>query len=127
MVAEKSPVAEGNEIPVQLTTVPDPEVPERVERPRRRHFTVGYKLRILSEADAARTPGEIGALLRREGLDSSHLAGWRRQREQGILQALTPRRRGDAAGRRTRPSSGRWLGCARRTSGWPRSWPRPRR
>ncbi len=68
MVAEKSPVAEGNEIPVHLTTVPDPEVPERVERPRRRHFTVGYKLRILSEADAARTPGEIGALLRREGL-----------------------------------------------------------
>jgi transposase len=94
MVAEKSPVAEGNEIPVHLTTVPDPEVPERVERPRRRHFPVGYKLRILSEADAARTPGEIGALLRREGLYSSHLAGWRRQREQGILQALTPRRRG---------------------------------
>src|SRR6476660_8937493 len=77
---------------------PDPEVPERLERARRRQFTVGYKLRILSEADAARTTGEIGALLRREGLYSSHLAAWRRQREAGLLNALSPRRRG-------RPSS----------------------
>lgn len=77
---------------------PDPEVPERLERARRRQFTVGYKLRILSEADATRTTGEIGALLRREGLYSSHLAAWRRQREEGILSALSPRRRG-------RPSS----------------------
>ena len=77
---------------------PDPEVPERLERARRRQFTVGYKLRILSEADAARTSGEIGALLRREGLYSSQLAAWRRQREEGILNALSPRRRG-------RPSS----------------------
>jgi transposase len=73
---------------------PDPEVPERLERARRRQFTVGYKLRILSAADAARTTGEIGALLRREGLYSSHLAAWRRQREEGILHALSPRRRG---------------------------------
>jgi transposase len=73
---------------------PDSEVPERLERARRRQFTVGYKLRILSEADAARTTGEIGALLRREGLYSSHLAAWRRQREEGILNALSPRRRG---------------------------------
>ena len=73
---------------------PDPEVPERLERARRRQFTVGYKLRILSEADVARTTGEIGALLRREGLYSSHLAAWRRQREEGILNALSPRRRG---------------------------------
>jgi len=76
---------------------PDPEVPERLERARRRQFTVGYKLRILSEADAARTTGEIGALLRREGLYSSHLAAWRRQREDGILTALSPRRRGRPA------------------------------
>jgi transposase-like protein len=75
-------------------TPPDPEVPERLERARRRQFTVGYKLRILTEADAARTSGEIGALLRREGLYSSHLAAWRRQREEGILNALSPRRRG---------------------------------
>src|SRR5215213_10089889 len=73
---------------------PDSEVPERLERARRRQFTVGYKLRILTEADAARTTGEIGALLRREGLYSSHLAAWRRQREEGILHALAPRRRG---------------------------------
>jgi transposase-like protein len=73
---------------------PDPEVPERLERARRRQFTVGYKLRILTEADAARTSGETGALLRREGLYSSHLAAWRRQREEGILHALAPRRRG---------------------------------
>ena len=84
--------------PVVTATIPDPEVPERVERARRRQFTVGYKLRVLTEADAARTTGEVGALLRREGLYSSHLAAWRRQREEGILHALTPRRRG-------RPSS----------------------
>ena len=55
---------------------------------------MGYKLRVLTEADAARTSGEIGTLLRREGVYSSHLAAWRRQREEGILHALTPRRRG---------------------------------
>lgn len=80
--------------PVAVAIPPDPEVPERLERARRRQFTVGYKLRILTEADAARTSGETGALLRREGLYSSHLAAWRRQREEGILNALTPRRRG---------------------------------
>ena len=85
-------------MPGAAMIVPDPEVPERVERARRRQFTVGYKLRVLTEADAARTTGEMGALLRREGLYSSHLATWRRQREEGILHALTPRRRG-------RPSS----------------------
>ena len=88
-------VTEARDLPpVVGTMVPDPEVPERVERARRRQFTVGYKLRVLAEADAARTNGELGALLRREGLYSSHLAAWRRQREQGILNALTPRRRG---------------------------------
>src|SRR4051794_3802783 len=87
---------DGKELVTAGTGVsrPDPEVPERLERARRRQFTVGYKLRILSEADAARTTGEIGALLRREGLYSSHLAAWRRQREEGILNALSPRRRG---------------------------------
>lgn len=52
--------------------------PERLERAHRRQFMVGYKLRILSEADVARTTGEIGALLRREGLYSQHVATWRR-------------------------------------------------
>ena len=94
MIAQPEPFDARDPAPVPATRVPDPEVPERLERARRRQFTVGYKLRILSEADAARTTGEIGALLRREGLYSSHLAAWRRQREEGILHALTPRRRG---------------------------------
>lgn len=70
---------------------PDPEVPERA---RRRQFTAAYKLRILEEADACTAPGQVGALLRREGLDSSHLVDWRRQRAAGSLAALAPRRRG---------------------------------
>lgn len=73
------------------TVPPDPEVPERA---RRRQFTAAYKLRILEEADGCGAPGRLGALLRREGLYSSHLAAWRRQRAQGTLAALAPRRRG---------------------------------
>src|SRR5258705_4761237 len=75
---------------VPVPVVPDPEVPERLERARRRQFTVGYKLRILTEADAARTTGEIGALLRREGLYSSHLAGRGRPRRERDLPAPYP-------------------------------------
>ena len=59
---------------------PDPEVPEKA---RRRRFSAAYKLRILQAAEACTEPGEIGALLRREGLYSSHLSKWRRQREAG--------------------------------------------
>lgn len=73
------------------TVPPDPEVPERA---RRRQFTATYKLRILEEADACVVAGQLGALLRREGRYSSHLADWRRQRAQGTLAALAPRRRG---------------------------------
>lgn len=68
--------------------------PELSERPRRRSFTARDKLRILTEADLATDPGEIGALLRREGLYSSALTDWRRQREAGILDGLTPAKRG---------------------------------
>jgi len=64
---------------------PDPEL---VERPRRRRFSAQYKLEILREADACTRPGEIGALLRREGLYSSLLTEWRRARDSGALQAL---------------------------------------
>jgi len=60
----------------------------------RRQFSVEYKLRILREAAVAKETGEIGALLRREGLYSSHLNTWRHQRERGELAALSPRRRG---------------------------------
>ena len=71
---------------------PDPEV---VADAKRRTFTAEYKLRILAEADAAAAqPGAIGALLRREGLYSSHLATWRRERQAGILKGLTPHKRG---------------------------------
>jgi transposase len=70
---------------------PDPEV---VAKARRRQFTAAYKLTVLREADGCTAPGEIGALLRREGLFSSHLTDWRRQREAGELAALAPKKRG---------------------------------
>ena len=71
---------------------PDPEV---VAYAKRRSFTAEYKLRILAEADAAAVqPGAIGALQRREGLYSSHLVTWRRERQAGILKGLTPHKRG---------------------------------
>lgn len=69
---------------------PDPEVPEK---PRRRRFTAEYKLHLLEQADACTQPGEIGALLRREGLYSSHLVDWRRQRELGLLGRRRPGRK----------------------------------
>ena len=66
--------------------------PELAERPQRRRFTGEYKLRIVEEADRCTEPGEVGSLLRREGLYSSHLAQWRKQRDEGALQALGRRR-----------------------------------
>ena len=62
-------------------------------KPTRRKFTAEYKINILKEIDQCK-PGEVGAVLRREGLFSSHLTTWRREREIGQLQALAPRRRG---------------------------------
>jgi len=70
---------------------PDPEVAERATR---RRFGAEYKLSLLREADACSELGEIGALLRREGLYSSCLTQWRRQREEGSLGALSPKKRG---------------------------------
>ena len=61
---------------------------------RRRTFTVEYKLRILAETDHSNEPGAIGALLRREGLYSSHLTDWRRQRDAGELKSGVARVRG---------------------------------
>ena len=69
----------------------DPEVPEKAKR---RRFEAAYKLRIVEEADRATSSGEVGELLRREGLYSSHLTTWRRQRDEGSLAGLTPKRRG---------------------------------
>jgi transposase-like protein len=73
------------------TTIPDPEV---VPKAKRRRFTAAYKLRIIREADACTEPGQIGALLRREGLYSSYLSKWRQQQKEGQLQALSSRKRG---------------------------------
>jgi transposase len=67
---------------------PNPEVPERAKR---RRFSAEYKLRILQEADRCKV-GELGELLRREGLYSSHIVTWRRQRDEGALSALSKKR-----------------------------------
>ncbi len=75
-------------------TDPDPEVPAKAQR---RRFTAEYRLRILKHADACKKPGELGALLRREGLYSSLLTNWRRQREHGALREMRGRRRGPKA------------------------------
>lgn len=76
---------------VRPSDQPNPEVTPRASR---RTFSATYKARILAEADACTERGEIGALLRREGLYSSHLSNWRRQREAGQLQGLTTKKRG---------------------------------
>ena len=68
---------------------PDPEV-----NPQRRRFSAEEKLRILAEADACTERGEIGALIRREGIHSSYLSRWRRARDRGELNGLTAKRRG---------------------------------
>ena len=85
--------AEGGRRP---TVVPAPAAagPEMSDRPRRRTFTAQTKLRVLAETDGAADVGGIGAILRREGLYSSHLTNWRRQRERGELDGLSPQKRG---------------------------------
>jgi transposase len=86
--------AAGKTVTPQPPAKPRPN-PEVVADARRRSFTGEYKQRILAELDsAAGQPGAIGALLRREGLYSSHLATWRRERQAGILKGLTPHKRG---------------------------------
>lgn len=77
--------------PNRPVVVPDPEV---VAKGTRRFYTAEFKLRVLREADTCSLPGEIGALLRREGLYSSHLTLWRRERKGGELEGLTPKKRG---------------------------------
>lgn len=73
------------------SSVPDPQVTAKTER---RRFTSKYKLSILEKADQCAGLGEVGALLRREGLYSSHLSTWRKARRNGTLQALAPHKRG---------------------------------
>lgn len=76
----------------------EPEV-EVVAKAQRRQFSAEYKRRVLREAEACRRPGEVSALLRREGLYSSHLAAWRAARQRGELAALGSKRRGPKPGR----------------------------
>jgi transposase len=86
-----SPAKAGPPAPgvAALQVGPDPAV---LEKPDRRRFTAEYKLRVLQEADRCTQPGELGALLRREGLYSSHLANWRHLRNDGALSGLGKRR-----------------------------------
>ena len=81
----------GNPEGGRAASRPNPEV---VARAKRRRFTAALKQEVLAQADAARASGEIGAVLRRHGLYSSHLTKWRQEREAGILDGLTPHKRG---------------------------------
>jgi len=83
-------VEEKNPVMTHPKAVPEPEVPEKTVR---RKFTAAYKLRIIREAERCTEPGQIGALLRREGIYSSSLTSWRRQ----VKQGLVPKKRGPAA------------------------------
>jgi transposase-like protein len=73
------------------TSIPDPKV---VPKAKRRKFSAQYKWRILGDADHCTKASQVGTLVRREGLYSSHLSTWRRQRERGLLEGLRPRKRG---------------------------------
>jgi transposase len=77
--------------PSSVESPPDPEVPAKR---RRRNLTAAYKLKILQKIDECDEPGQVGALLRREGLYSSNITRWRKQRDQGILTAMSPKKRG---------------------------------
>ncbi len=106
IISAREPVmgeTEGGRRPTGVSPItgvnqqPDPEVPEVVKR---RKHTAAYKLRILKEADVCTEQGQIGALLRREGLYHSNLTTWRRQRDEGTLQSLSRKR-----GRKRKPSN----------------------
>src|SRR3989442_4996374 len=84
---ERSGAAAGRAAPAGVAD------PELLERPARRRVTAEYKLRVLREAEACSRPGELGALLRREGLYTSHLTYWRKQRHPGARSALAQTRR----------------------------------
>jgi transposase len=110
MIVAKIKASQGNEGARRATEVPwgeapqeinshqdvasvlqDPEVPAKATR---RRFTAEYKLRVLTLADACNTPGCLGKLLRQEGLYASNLDTWQRQRDRGVLTALSPKKRG---------------------------------
>jgi transposase-like protein len=90
---------------------------EVVAKAKRRRFTLEYKRRILREADRCHQPGELGALLRREGLYSSHLSVWRAAREQGKLGGQGTRKRGPEA-KRPDPRAQRIVQLEREIARW---------
>src|SRR5215212_8643126 len=96
VVEAQAAAGAGTEEGRRPTVVPAPAAanPELSDRPKRRTFTAGEKLRILAETDRAADTGGISAILRREGLYSSTLTDWRRQRDAGAFEALKPQRRG---------------------------------
>ncbi len=129
-----------HDVVVQRPAVSELEV---VAKPTRRRFRAEYKRRILREADACTEPGAIGALLRREGLYSSHLRRWPAQRARGALAGLTPKQRGPAVTPRS-PLAAKVAGLEREVTRykvraeraealvelqkkWPSSWGRPGR
>jgi transposase-like protein len=87
-------MADGSEGPNGTVKLVDPQVTAKAKR---RRFTAEFKLRILREADALAQTGGIGEMLRREGLYTSHLSSWRRERERGELEGLAAKRRGRKA------------------------------
>jgi transposase-like protein len=93
--SRSEPRRSGGVSTVDAAATPDPQVPER---PARRRFSAGYKLEVLKEADVCTEPGQVGELLRRHGLYSSHLTTWRRERELGALERLDKKR-----GRKAKP------------------------
>ncbi len=90
-VSVATQVNKGTKSIQSIGTIPETEVRERAVR---RRFTAEYKLRILKEAESCTERGQLGALLRREGLYSTNLITWRRQLEKGTMEALSPRKRG---------------------------------
>jgi len=88
--SDEAPTAGAGSSPTRRGP-PDPEV---VAKPKRRRFTAEYRLRIVEEADHCTEPGDVGRLLRREGLYSSHLTKWREARRAGALRGLASKKRG---------------------------------
>jgi len=95
-VSMATQVNKGTKSIQSIGTIPETEVRERAVR---RRFTAEYKLRILKEAESCTERGQLGALLRREGLYSTNLITWKHQMEKGTLDALSPRKRGPKAKR----------------------------
>ena len=102
---------EPNGVANKLGAATPPPNPEVLARPKRRTFTAAYKARIVEEAQTCAESGQIGALLRREGLFSSTLTQWRRQYQSGALQGLKDDKRGR---KRIRDARDQELECLRR-------------